>query len=228
MKFASVASLAAFSVSLGQVDASKVILDNDWSSAGFIPYLLALNAGWEVLGLVGDTANSWALQTSLHGLATLEIGNLSSCIPVYKGSDYPLLNTPELFRAWEGIHGVLPWEGAFAVENLTAEAAGNDPTSGSPDRVAKAAFLEGYPNATLAGEQAATWMIEQVNKYPGEVMIYSGGALTNIALAVRTDPKFASLTKGLVIMGGYIDVNLFEVTGSTGEADINSDVSLYW
>lgn len=28
-----------------------VILDNDWSTAGFIPYLQALNAGWEVLGL---------------------------------------------------------------------------------------------------------------------------------------------------------------------------------
>lgn len=219
-------TLAVASVALVEVGGTKVILDNDWSSAGYIPYLLALNAGWDVLGLVGDTANSWALQTSLHGLATLEIGNLSSCIPVYKGSDYPLLNTPELFRAWEDIHGVLPWQGAFAAENLTAEAAGSDPTSGSPDRVVKAAFLEGYPNTTLAGTQAATWMIEQVNQYPGEVMIYSGGALTNVALAVRTDPNFASLTKGLVIMGGYIDDDLLQVTGSFAQADINSDVCL--
>jgi Inosine-uridine nucleoside N-ribohydrolase len=216
--------LAAVSISLVPVSATKVILDNDWSTAGFIPYLLALNAGWDVLGLVGDTANSWALQTSLHALATLEVGKLSSCIPVYKGSDYPLLNTPELFRAWEEIHGVLPWQGAFAAENVTAEAAGNDPTSGNPERVVKAAFLEGYPNTTLAGNYAAAWMIEQVHKYPGEVMIYSGGALTNIALPIRMDPKFASLTKGLVIMGGYIDVNLLEVTGSVLEADINSDV----
>lgn len=28
-----------------------VIMDNDWSSTGFIPYLIALDAGWEVLGL---------------------------------------------------------------------------------------------------------------------------------------------------------------------------------
>lgn len=28
-----------------------VVMDNDWSSAGFIPVLLALDAGWEVLGL---------------------------------------------------------------------------------------------------------------------------------------------------------------------------------
>lgn len=68
-------------------------------------------------------------------------------------------------------------------------------------------------------------MIEQVRKYPGEVMIYSGGALTNIALAVRMDPEFASLAKGLVIMGGYIDVTLLTTSASTLQADLNSDVS---
>jgi hypothetical protein len=88
---------------------TKIILDNDWSTAGFIPYLLALDAGWDVLGLVGDTGDSWSLQTSLHALATLEAGNLSACIPVYKGSDYPLINTPELFQEWEDLHGDLPW-----------------------------------------------------------------------------------------------------------------------
>jgi hypothetical protein len=43
----------------------KIIMDNDWSTAGFIPYLMALDAGWEVLGLVSDTANSWAEQCGL-------------------------------------------------------------------------------------------------------------------------------------------------------------------
>lgn len=69
-------------------------------------------------------------------------------------------------------------------------------------------------------------MVEQVRKYPGEVVIYSGGALTNIALAIRLDPEFASLTKGLVIMGGYLDVTLLQTSGSTLQADLNSDVSI--
>ena len=205
----------------------KIILNNDWSPAGFIPYLLALDAGWDVLGLVGDTANTWALQTSLHGLATLEAGNLSSCIPVHKGSDYPLLNNPESFQLWQDLRGPLVWQGAFAPENLTAEAAGADPTSGDPNRISRSAFVEGYPNTTLAGTNAAAWMIEQVRANPGEVYIYAGGALTNIAMAVRMDPQFASLTKGLVIMGGYLDVNLLQVTGSELQADINGDVSIY-
>lgn len=68
-------------------------------------------------------------------------------------------------------------------------------------------------------------MVEQVRKYPGEVFIYSGGGLTNIALAVRLDPEFASLTKGLAIMGGYLDVTLLTTAGSVLQADINSDVS---
>ncbi|KKY29476.1 putative inosine-uridine preferring nucleoside hydrolase [Diaporthe ampelina] len=117
-------------------------------------------------------------------------------------------------------------QGAFAPENLTAEEFGNDPTSGDPERVVKSAFHEGFPNGTLAGNNSAAWMIEQVRKYPGEVMIFSGGALTNIALAVRMDPQFASLAKGLVIMGGYLDVTLLQTSGSVLQADLSSDINL--
>ena len=45
------------------------ILDNDWSSTAFIPFLLALAAGVEVLGLASDTANTWVGQTTLHGVS---------------------------------------------------------------------------------------------------------------------------------------------------------------
>ena len=64
-----------------------------------------------------------------------------------------------------------------------------------------------------------------MKKYPGQVSIYTAGALTNVALAVRMDPNFAGLAKELVIMGGYVDDNLLEVTGTLNQADINSDVS---
>lgn len=197
-------------------------MDNDWGTTAFIPYLMALDAGWQV-SLASDTANSWSLQTGLHALATLEVGNLS-CVPVHKGADYPLMNTPELFHAWEVIHGKLPWQGAFAADN--ADSLTSDPTSGDPNRIARGAFIEGYPNITFASQDAAWHMIQEVRKYPGEVSIYSAGALTNIALAVRMDADFAKNTKELVVMGGYIDVNLLEVTGSTDVANWNSDINL--
>ena len=45
------------------------ILDNDWGSTAFIPFLLALAAGIQVLGLASDTANTWVGQTTLHGVS---------------------------------------------------------------------------------------------------------------------------------------------------------------
>ncbi|KAH7303382.1 inosine-uridine preferring nucleoside hydrolase [Stachybotrys elegans] len=203
----------------------KIIIDNDWNAGAYVTFLLAIDAGYEVLGLVGDTANSWSRQTSLHALALLEIGNLS-CIPVHKGTDYPLLNNEGLWETWKLLHGPLPYEGVFQQYNETAEATGRDPSSGDPKRLALPAFIEGFPNTTLASEDAAAWMVEQVRKYPGEVLIYSGGAFTNIALATRMDSSFASSTRGLVAMGGYIDVMLYQTSGSKTLADINSDINL--
>lgn len=207
----------------------KVILDNDWSIAGFIPILLALKAGWDIVGIVSDTANSWALQTGLHALATLEVGDLG-CIPVIRGADYPIINRPALFQTWEAVHGKLAWEGAFAVENLTYEALGNDPTSGSPDRVSRSAFEKpyyGYPNITFASDiSAAEFLVQQVRKYPGEISIYAAGAMTNVALAARMDPNFAKNAKELVVMGGYLDVNLLQTTGTVLLADLQSDINL--
>ncbi|CAK4030380.1 related to inosine-uridine preferring nucleoside hydrolase [Lecanosticta acicola] len=207
----------------------KVILDNDWSISGFIPILLALKAGWDVLGVVSDTSNTWALQCGLHALATLEVGDLG-CIPVYKGADYPILNRPGLFQAWEAVHGMLAWEGVFANENSTAEALGNDPTSGDPDRISYSAFEKpyyGFPNITFASDiTAAEFLVQQVRRYPGEISIYAAGALTNVALAARMDPTFAKNAKELVIMGGYLDVNLLQTTGTVLLADLQSDINL--
>src|SRR5437764_2023542 len=60
------------------------IMNNDWGSTAMIPFLMALSANMTLLGLAGSTANTWALQSSLHGLALLEHGNLS-CVPVALG-----------------------------------------------------------------------------------------------------------------------------------------------
>lgn len=90
----------------------------------------------------------------------------------------------------------------------------------------KAAFVEGFPNTTAKDDvSAAQFMVEQVRKYPGKVSIYAAGALTNIALAVRMDSKFAGLAKELVVMGGYVDDNLFQVR--CFQIQINEQQHLY-
>ncbi|KAI5294076.1 hypothetical protein KEM52_004737 [Ascosphaera acerosa] len=220
---------AAASKSESAVAPRYAILDNDWSgSASFTPLLMALKGGFEVLGVISDTANTWSRQCAYHAQAVLEVGGLQDCISVYEGATWPLLNTPERFRLWEQLHGKLPWEGVFAPYNKTLEEAGNDPTSGAdPMRVVKAAIKEGFPRGTpVSSISAAQFMVDEVRKRPGQVSIYSAGALTNVALAVRLDPAFASLAKELVIMGGYVDLNMLEVTGSVLLADLQSDINL--
>jgi purine nucleosidase len=44
-----------------------------------------------------------------------------------------------------------------------------------------------------------------VRAHPHEVTIYAAGPLTNIALAIAIDPEFASLTKGIALMGGSLN-----------------------
>ncbi|KAK4665665.1 hypothetical protein QC763_0064830 [Podospora pseudopauciseta] len=207
----------------------KIILDNDWNPTAFIAFLLPLYYNYTVLGLASDTANSWALQTGLHALASLEIASLSSCIPVYKGSDYPLLQTAHTFQTYEFLHGELPWKGVFAKENTTNEKLGNDPTSGDPRRVVKEAFTTkgyyGYPNVSFAEGSAAEFMVKAVRENPGQVSIFSAGALTNVALAVRLDEDFAKNTAGLYIMGGYVDRFMEQAIGDVLRADLVSDIN---
>jgi inosine-uridine nucleoside N-ribohydrolase len=53
-------------------------------------------------------------------------------------------------------------------------------------------------------EDAAHFLIRQVRAHPHQVTIYAAGPLTNIALAISIDPEFASLTQGIVLMGGSL------------------------
>jgi inosine-uridine nucleoside N-ribohydrolase len=64
---------------------------------------------------------------------------------------------------------------------------------------------EGKPTAKPADEDAAHFMIRMVHKYPGEVTLYEGGPMTNLALAISIDPDFPKLAKELVFMGASLN-----------------------
>lgn len=100
----------------------------------------------------------------------------------------------------------------------------NDPTGGNPSRISPSAFIEGYPNTTFIDKSAPEFMIEQVFKHPGQVSIYAAGSLTNVAAAIRMNASFASMAKELVIMGGYVDLNMLQVTSDFNE-DLGSDIN---
>jgi len=48
------------------------------------------------------------------------------------------------------------------------------------------------------------FLIEQVISNPGEITLVAIGPLTNVAMAIRKEPKFAKSLKELIIMGGAI------------------------
>jgi purine nucleosidase len=53
-------------------------------------------------------------------------------------------------------------------------------------------------------QHAVDYFIERVLAEPGELSIFPIGPLTNIAMAIRKEPKFATAVKELVIMGGAV------------------------
>jgi purine nucleosidase len=60
------------------------------------------------------------------------------------------------------------------------------------------------PKAKPVAGHAVNYLIERVLAEPNEISIFPIGPLTNIAMAIRKEPKFAKAVKQLVIMGGAI------------------------
>lgn len=56
-----------------------------------------------------------------------------------------------------------------------------------------------------SSEHAVDALVRLAEEHSGELTVVAIGPLTNIALAVRKEPRFASLVKELVIMGGSIN-----------------------
>jgi purine nucleosidase len=58
------------------------------------------------------------------------------------------------------------------------------------------------PSARPAPGHAVDYIIDTMRATPGEITLVATGPLTNIALAVRREPRLADWVKGFVIMGG--------------------------
>jgi purine nucleosidase len=60
------------------------------------------------------------------------------------------------------------------------------------------------PQAQPVSQHAVDYLIERALAEPGEISIFPIGPLTNIAMAIRKEPRFAKAVKELVIMGGAV------------------------
>jgi len=60
------------------------------------------------------------------------------------------------------------------------------------------------PKNKAIDQHAVDFLIDKILAEPGEISIFPIGPLTNIAMAIRKEPRFAESVKELVIMGGAI------------------------
>jgi inosine-uridine nucleoside N-ribohydrolase len=211
--------IAAATAALGLLAASAasaaqpnlIIYDNDFSgpeSADILP--LIGDPSVKVLGFTVVTGDGWADEETADILRFLEIAKRTD-IPVIKGAVFPLVNTEARTRAWEQMYGKIVWKGAW---NSAATGPSFHPTD--PYLIPPSPL--GPPTTKAAPGTAADFLIAQVHRYPHQVTILAAGPLTNIALAIRLDPEFASLAKQLIFMGGFVDTNLAQVTASANFA----------
>jgi inosine-uridine nucleoside N-ribohydrolase len=181
------------STGLAQAEKRLVLIDQDATGPGTtnqMAMLALLEApSVEVLGITTVTGDGWRDENTLHTLRMLELTGHSN-VPVAEGARLPLIRTAEETRLDAALNGKAGWLGAW-----------NAATADGHLRP----LPEGQPTLKPLDEDAVHFLIRQVHAHPHQVTIYAGGPLTNIALALRIDPEFAQLTRGLVLMGSSLN-----------------------
>lgn len=164
----------------------------------------------DVLGITIVTGDSWRDEEVLHTLRMLELIGRAD-VPVVPGAVFPLVRTEAETRLRFPLHGAPVWLGAWGRHNADVPVAAG---SAVPAEYRSGKTLgpyeipplpEGLPTTRPLNEDAAHFLVRQIRARPGQVTIYAAGPLTNIALAISIEPRFAELTRGIVIMGGSLN-----------------------
>jgi inosine-uridine nucleoside N-ribohydrolase len=186
----------------------KVIYDQDLSGpfgTDILGTLMMLQAdNIDLLGITLVTGDAWMKQEMAFTLRLLEMMGRTE-IPVYPGAEFPMLNTKEewlLRLQLYGGHRLDPWMGAFNRTN-----GGPDETKPLPPP------YDRFANISAQEDHAARFIIRTVRENPGQVTIYAGGPLTNLALAIALAPDIVPLVPEVVFMGAgfHVFTNAFNI-----------------
>jgi len=205
----------------------KVIVDQDArgpATTDMQSILIFLQSDkFDVLGITTVSGDQWVKEETQRTLRLLEIAGRTD-VPVAEGAEFPLLNSKEESERWESLYGKFGYKGCWS--DFSKRPEGTPPTPPAfregyhePDVIPP--LVEGAPHIKALDETAANFIVRMVHKYPGEVVIWAGGPLTNIALALRLDPQVATLAKELVLMGSGMYANNGGITGIDGRREFN-------
>ncbi|WP_230198131.1 nucleoside hydrolase, partial [Megasphaera massiliensis] len=152
----------------------KVILDVDTGVDDALGILLAIQSG--KLDILGIT--------TVNGNVSLEQATLNTCkvlqlagaehIPVVQGADKPLLRSSYFEHRVHGKDGL-----GGALKDMPV-------------------------HKQAENGHAVDFLIEQIQKHPGEVTLVMTAPLTNLALAVMKAPELVHQVKEVIVMGGVV------------------------
>jgi purine nucleosidase len=190
----------------------KIILDQDArgpATTDLQSLLLFLQSPEvETLGITVVSGDQWRDEEIAHTLRMLELTGHRD-VKVYPGAVFPLINSKEEIARWEKLYGVVYYKGIWnehkaAIPSEKAyTGAWNTDVQRGPFEIPNP-LPEGNPKLRVETEDAAHFIIRMIHQYPGQVTIFAGGPLTDLAQAISIDPKVPELTQELVIMGGSI------------------------
>ena len=189
----------------------KVIVDQDArgpASTDMQSILMFLQSpDVDVLGITLVCGDQFIKEQTARTLRAVEIAGRTD-VPVVPGAEHPLINTKEESELWEAQFGVFGFKGAWTPRFYH-----------DPDVVPE--LEEGEPTTAPLNEHAANFIVRMVRQYPGEVTIWAGGPLTNIALAIALDPEVPKLAKELVLMGAGFNVGKGGIHRINGRREFN-------
>ncbi|AST96592.1 nucleoside hydrolase [Shouchella clausii] len=153
--------------------ARKILLDVDTGVDDALAIILASKStAAQLLAITTVNGNVSLEKATVNTLKVLTLLHKEGDIPVIQGAHAPL-RRPCFFE--HSVHG-------------------NDGLGG--------ALPHFEPTAQPADGYAPDYIIEQANRYPGELTLVMTGPLTNLALALEKCPDLPKLVAGVVYMGG--------------------------
>ena len=198
--FAILLSCSLVSAQLAPAHTPKVIIDTDFNTifddgqAVVMAAQLHAQGTINLLGLTVASGNEWRDQEVVETLKAVERLGIDKSVPVYVGSQYPLLHDFKSFLFEQVVSGpAIDYVGAYA-----------GPQPGPNDLVAPP---DGFAQHTKpATQDAVDFMIDTIHRFPHDVTILEIAPPTNLALAIRKDPTIVPLIKQIVTMAGQMFV----------------------
>lgn len=180
----------------------KVILDCDTGSDDAVAILLAvLSEQVELLGVCTVSGNKGLEFTTENTLAVLEA--VGADVPVYAGCPDCMVAQllPSRRNAYNGMTGVCR-------ENVNEK---GEVITYHTDRLPLP-----LPTRRARPEHAVFWLIDTLMCSEGDITVVPTGPMTNLAMAMRLEPRICQKIREIVFMGGG-----FKVFNATCAAEFN-------